>query len=220
MLYRYLWNSLYSRSIFCLPHWPKFSDIFDLCLHWVSVVRGTSNNRVTTLRKEPEIKTTWRSINNICHSLILKIILECSWCQATALFRVLSSHNEGLSSRPSRACMSQIKQAWNSPWRLRPKPRDQFQTKLTSWWVSHSASVFFLLFFTGFLISTIIKSNSCDFFLFLFLFYLFRKVLLYCQNEICPFKQKARMMTLQLWIQALIMRMYWLKHFKVDYMSH
>jgi phosphatidylglycerophosphate synthase len=25
-------------SIFCLPHWPKTSDFFDLCLHWVSVV--------------------------------------------------------------------------------------------------------------------------------------------------------------------------------------
>ena len=30
----------YCRSIFCLPHRPNFSDIFDLCLHWVSVVRG------------------------------------------------------------------------------------------------------------------------------------------------------------------------------------
>ena len=29
----------YGGSIFCLPHRPKFSDIFDLCLHWVSVVR-------------------------------------------------------------------------------------------------------------------------------------------------------------------------------------
>ena len=29
----------YGRSIFCLPQRPKFSDIFDLCLHWVSVVR-------------------------------------------------------------------------------------------------------------------------------------------------------------------------------------
>ena len=28
----------YGRRIFCLPHRPKFSDIFDLCLHWVSVV--------------------------------------------------------------------------------------------------------------------------------------------------------------------------------------
>ena len=32
----------YGRSIFCLPHRPNFSDIFDLCLHWVSVVRGMS----------------------------------------------------------------------------------------------------------------------------------------------------------------------------------
>ena len=30
----------YGRSIFCLSHRPKFSDFFDLCLHWVSVVRG------------------------------------------------------------------------------------------------------------------------------------------------------------------------------------
>ena len=29
----------YGRSIFCLPQRPKFSDIFDLCLRWVSVVR-------------------------------------------------------------------------------------------------------------------------------------------------------------------------------------
>ena len=28
----------YGRSIFCLPHRPNFSDIFDLCLHWVFVV--------------------------------------------------------------------------------------------------------------------------------------------------------------------------------------
>ena len=28
----------YGRSIFCLPHRPNFSDIFDLCLHWVSIV--------------------------------------------------------------------------------------------------------------------------------------------------------------------------------------
>ena len=28
----------YCRSIICLPHWPNFSDFFDLYLHWVSVV--------------------------------------------------------------------------------------------------------------------------------------------------------------------------------------
>ena len=32
----------YGGSIFCLPHRPIFSDILDLCLHWVSVVRGLS----------------------------------------------------------------------------------------------------------------------------------------------------------------------------------
>ena len=31
----------YGRTIFCLPHQPKFSDFFDLCLRWVSVVRGS-----------------------------------------------------------------------------------------------------------------------------------------------------------------------------------
>ena len=33
----------YGQSTFCLPHRPKFSDFFDLCLHWLSVVRGTTN---------------------------------------------------------------------------------------------------------------------------------------------------------------------------------
>ena len=33
----------YGRSIFCVPHRPNFSDIFDLCLHWVSVVRGSGH---------------------------------------------------------------------------------------------------------------------------------------------------------------------------------
>ena len=29
----------YRQSTFCRPHRPNFSDIFDLYLHWVSVVR-------------------------------------------------------------------------------------------------------------------------------------------------------------------------------------
>ena len=33
----------YVGSIFCLPHRPNFSDIFDLCLHWVSVVRANDH---------------------------------------------------------------------------------------------------------------------------------------------------------------------------------
>ena len=37
----------YGRSIFCLPHRPKFPDFFDLCLHWVSIVRDTGGPRIT-----------------------------------------------------------------------------------------------------------------------------------------------------------------------------
>ena len=33
----------YDQSIFCLPHPPNFSDIIDLVLHWVSVVRELDN---------------------------------------------------------------------------------------------------------------------------------------------------------------------------------
>ena len=36
----------YSQSIFCLPHRHNFSDIFDWCLHWVSVVRAFTNPNV------------------------------------------------------------------------------------------------------------------------------------------------------------------------------
>ena len=35
----------YGQSIFCLPHRPNFSDIVDLCLHWVSVVRGKKERK-------------------------------------------------------------------------------------------------------------------------------------------------------------------------------
>ena len=44
----------YGRSIFCLPNWPNFSDIFDLCLHWVSVVRDLGGQTV----REPG-RATW-----------------------------------------------------------------------------------------------------------------------------------------------------------------
>ena len=32
-------NFRYGRSMFCLLHIPNLSDIFDLCLHWMSVVQ-------------------------------------------------------------------------------------------------------------------------------------------------------------------------------------
>ena len=48
----------YGRSIFCLPHWPKLSYFFDLCLHFTSVVRGLSLSW-------GEIQWYW---NNYCQS--------------------------------------------------------------------------------------------------------------------------------------------------------
>ena len=44
----------YGRSIFCLPHRPIFSDIFDLCLHWVSVVRDS--NRIYIFNFSAHVK--------------------------------------------------------------------------------------------------------------------------------------------------------------------
>ena len=39
----------YGQSIRCLPQRPNFSDIFDLCLHWVSVVRVWDNLQPSNL---------------------------------------------------------------------------------------------------------------------------------------------------------------------------
>ena len=41
---------------FCLPHRPKFSDFFDLSLHWVSVVR-VLRQKFAPLR--PQFLRTW-----------------------------------------------------------------------------------------------------------------------------------------------------------------
>ena len=57
----------YGQSIFCLPHRPNFSDIFDLCLHWVSVVRGL----VSLWENDPEICIfPW----NCAHCLIQRTV--------------------------------------------------------------------------------------------------------------------------------------------------
>ena len=51
----------YGQSIFCLPHRPKFSDFFDLFLHWVSVVRAQSVlelfAKIQQKSKYPDIKS-------------------------------------------------------------------------------------------------------------------------------------------------------------------
>ena len=48
----------YGRSIFYLPHRPNFSDDFDLCLHWVSVVRACGRSSEIRISLQfPNIQT-------------------------------------------------------------------------------------------------------------------------------------------------------------------
>jgi len=46
----------YGGSIFCLPHRPNFSDILDLCLHWVSLVRVWDYSFINFHKKVPPIR--------------------------------------------------------------------------------------------------------------------------------------------------------------------
>ena len=73
----------YGRSIFCLPHRPNFSDIFDLCLHWVSVVRACTESKLSLLltlpipaawcpNVEPVLKITWKIVSYIKQASQLK----------------------------------------------------------------------------------------------------------------------------------------------------
>ena len=56
----------YGRSIFCLPHRPKFSDIFDEgILHWVSVVLGITDRLVPIKFWKPPSLRTWRKSRKI-----------------------------------------------------------------------------------------------------------------------------------------------------------
>ena len=53
----------FCQSIFCLPHSPKFSDLFDLCLHWVSV----------TMANKFKIKTVSQPIIYFYKKLCLRL---------------------------------------------------------------------------------------------------------------------------------------------------
>ena len=52
----------YGQSIFCQSHRPKFSDFFDLCLHWVSVVRELNGEKKKTGLKTSYILRYSRSM--------------------------------------------------------------------------------------------------------------------------------------------------------------
>ena len=50
----------YGRSIFCLPHQPNFSDIFDLCLHWVSIRSPWVETSYQNVWKDRELHKCWK----------------------------------------------------------------------------------------------------------------------------------------------------------------
>ena len=60
----------YGRIIFCLPHWPKFSDFFDLYLHWVSLVRGHAST--SPLKKVKIVISLNYFFNNVLSMLLSK----------------------------------------------------------------------------------------------------------------------------------------------------
>ena len=58
----------YVRSIFCLPHPPKISGFFDLCLHWVSVVPAESCSERTCHQ------AVWEGICYCMYSILVYLL--------------------------------------------------------------------------------------------------------------------------------------------------
>ena len=72
----------YGQSIFCLPHRPNFSDIFNLCLHWESVVRGMGHRqiRITNSLTHPILQRQMRyfNVDGLLNWIsLLEYILKC-----------------------------------------------------------------------------------------------------------------------------------------------
>ena len=80
----------YGRSIFCLPHRPKFSDFFDLFLHWMSIVRvvQSSGNNV---REMHPVLLAQSPLNKVMQwALFIKQNLN--WFRPVKKFRIHEFH--------------------------------------------------------------------------------------------------------------------------------
>ena len=66
------------RSIFCLSHRPKISDFFDLCLHWVSVVRACTYHKKWNLFKIRASCTLCLLLGSEWHFLVLSTSQICN----------------------------------------------------------------------------------------------------------------------------------------------
>jgi hypothetical protein len=69
---------MYGRSIFCLPHRPNFSDIFDFCLHWVSVVRDASDIIELSDFRRDTLRLSICTVNSIIKTK--PAIFDCKYC--------------------------------------------------------------------------------------------------------------------------------------------
>ena len=62
--------------MFYLPHRPKFSDFFDLCLHWVSVVRAYTEHHELDF---PSLSQTHSFVKSICMYSLIRTLLSRYW---------------------------------------------------------------------------------------------------------------------------------------------
>ena len=65
----------YGKSLFFLPYRPNFSDIFDLCFHRMSLVRGSWGPRGLKFAKEIGRKIQEKTGNKNATSHIIQAIL-------------------------------------------------------------------------------------------------------------------------------------------------
>ena len=75
----------YSRNIFCLPHWPNFSDIFDLCLHRVSVAHEKRQLRNLSTMLTHSLSRALTNLVKLCETSISALVLMSHYFEKNAL---------------------------------------------------------------------------------------------------------------------------------------
>ena len=85
----------YGRGIFCLPHQPNFSDILDLCLHWVSVVRAPIHSCTFKWKCLQKIKYIFILEHPVLNGLMAFsiLLLQSTNSQGILIYYRLASHS-------------------------------------------------------------------------------------------------------------------------------
>ena len=121
----------YSRNIFCLPHRPNFSDIFDLCLYWMSVVRGCNSFSAAVYIKVRII------LEKIAHPIVCTGIFIIHWPYIQGQFLQVS---------PCKIQVSKKVEKPNSHYQML-KCTEYFPTKSCCWTLLIITIVFLPTFF-------------------------------------------------------------------------